>query len=187
MPARDLAHQRQPESDPAVALTVPGGAIEGREDALPLVLRHEGAELRHDSIVGSTFIGTGALASVVGRCWNCCPPPKKDSNGSRLWRLAYRSAGKQKSLALGGYPAVSLLDARRLRDDAKRQLQSGSDPADTRRWISALVELSCARFGAPEACSSPSTFCASTLPSSTPHWSKLLMPQITPSTKVLCS
>jgi hypothetical protein len=33
--------------------------------------------------------------------------------GSKLWRLAYRFAGKQKALALGVYPAVSLEEARR--------------------------------------------------------------------------
>ena len=34
-------------------------------------------------------------------------------NGSRLWRLAYRFAGKQKVLALGAYPEMSLRDARK--------------------------------------------------------------------------
>src|SRR5690606_31730584 len=44
------------------------------------------------------------------------------TNGSRLWRLAYGFAGKQKTLALGIYPAVGLADARRKRDAAKEQL-----------------------------------------------------------------
>ncbi len=42
------------------------------------------------------------------------------AGGSRLWSLAYRFNGKQKTLALGKYPAVSLLDARRARDAAKQ-------------------------------------------------------------------
>ena len=42
--------------------------------------------------------------------------------GSKLWRVAYRFAGKQKTLALGVYPAVSLADARSGRDQAKRLL-----------------------------------------------------------------
>ena len=33
------------------------------------------------------------------------------STGAKLWRLAYRFAGKQKSLAFGAYPAVTLADA----------------------------------------------------------------------------
>lgn len=48
--------------------------------------------------------------------------------GSRLWRLAYRHGGKQKLLALGSYPAVSLSDARARRDEAKRLLAGGVDP-----------------------------------------------------------
>lgn len=48
--------------------------------------------------------------------------------GSRLWRLAYRHGGKQKLLALGSYPAVSLADARARRDEAKQLLASGIDP-----------------------------------------------------------
>lgn len=48
--------------------------------------------------------------------------------GSRLWRLAYRHGGKQKLLALGSYPAVSLSDARARRDEAKRLLAGGIDP-----------------------------------------------------------
>jgi len=39
--------------------------------------------------------------------------------GSKLWRLAYRFGGKQKTLALGIYPHVSLADARSKRDSAK--------------------------------------------------------------------
>jgi integrase len=49
--------------------------------------------------------------------------------GSKLWRLAYRFGGKQKLLAFGGYPAVSLADARSLRDGAKKLLAVSVDPA----------------------------------------------------------
>jgi Arm DNA-binding domain len=53
--------------------------------------------------------------------------------GSKLWRLAYRFAGKQRTLALGIYPIVSLQDARHQRDEAKRQLVNGFDPSAQRR------------------------------------------------------
>src|SRR5581483_1743510 len=53
--------------------------------------------------------------------------------GSRLWRLAYRFNGKQKTLALGHYPHVSLLNARRARDGAKRLLRAGIDPSVDRK------------------------------------------------------
>ena len=49
-------------------------------------------------------------------------------NGSKLWRLRYRFEGKQKDLALGKYPAVSLAVAREERAEAKALLAQGIDP-----------------------------------------------------------
>lgn len=49
--------------------------------------------------------------------------------GSRLWRLAYRFGGKQKTLALGAYPVVGLAQARERQLEAKRLLLVGVDPA----------------------------------------------------------
>lgn len=40
-------------------------------------------------------------------------------NGKRYWRLKYRSLGKEKLLAIGVYPDVSLAEARSKREDAK--------------------------------------------------------------------
>src|SRR5262249_14677288 len=53
--------------------------------------------------------------------------------GGKLWRLAYRFAGKQKTLALGVYPAVSLAGARSGRDEAKKFLAKGVDPSVQRK------------------------------------------------------
>ncbi|MFZ2076694.1 MAG: Arm DNA-binding domain-containing protein [Xanthobacteraceae bacterium] len=53
--------------------------------------------------------------------------------GSKLWRLAYRFAGKQKTLALGVYPIVSLEEARRRRDEAKKLLARSIDPSVQRK------------------------------------------------------
>ena len=53
--------------------------------------------------------------------------------GSKMWRLAYRFGGKQKALALGHYPTVSLLEARRSRDAAKQLLHDGIDPSVHRK------------------------------------------------------
>ncbi|MHB9838483.1 tyrosine-type recombinase/integrase [Paraburkholderia terrae] len=49
-------------------------------------------------------------------------------NGSKYWRLKYRLDGKEKRAALGVYPAVSLLAARKARDELKDQLRAGLDP-----------------------------------------------------------
>ena len=53
-------------------------------------------------------------------------------SGGRLWRLKYRFGGKEKRLALGAYPAVSLKDARAKAADARRLLAQGTDPAAER-------------------------------------------------------
>jgi integrase len=54
-------------------------------------------------------------------------------HGSKLWRIAYRFGGKQKTLALGIYPIVTLQDAREQREGAKRLLAKGIDPSAQRR------------------------------------------------------
>ncbi len=55
-------------------------------------------------------------------------------SGGRLWRLKYRTqAGVEKKLSLGSYPEISLKDARERRDDARRLLANGTDPADRKR------------------------------------------------------
>jgi integrase len=49
-------------------------------------------------------------------------------SGSKLWRMAYRYRGRQKTAAFGIYPAVSLAVARERREDAKRLLRLDQDP-----------------------------------------------------------
>lgn len=53
--------------------------------------------------------------------------------GSKLWRYRYRFNGKQKTLALGVYPDVSLARARELHQEARKQLAAGQDPMAARR------------------------------------------------------
>ena len=57
------------------------------------------------------------------------------TSGSKLWRMAYRFNGKSKLLSFGDYPTVSLKEARERRDDAKRLLAQGEDPAEHKRQI----------------------------------------------------
>jgi len=49
-------------------------------------------------------------------------------SGSKYWRFKYFFAGKEKLLALGVYPEVSLSDARERRSQARRALAAGRDP-----------------------------------------------------------
>lgn len=50
-------------------------------------------------------------------------------NGSKLWRFRYRFLDRQKTLHLGGWPQISLAEARTRRDEAKKQVANGFDPA----------------------------------------------------------
>ncbi|PTN12470.1 tyrosine-type recombinase/integrase [Nitrosomonas aestuarii] len=47
----------------------------------------------------------------------------------KCWRMNYRFAGKQKTLAVGVYPTVSLVEARKKRDTAKDHLAKDTDPS----------------------------------------------------------
>lgn len=55
------------------------------------------------------------------------------TTGSKLWRYRYRFNGSAKMLALGAYPAVTLLKARQLRDGARQLLIEGTDPAEQKK------------------------------------------------------
>jgi integrase len=62
--------------------------------------------------------------------------------GNKAWRLAYRYAGKQKTLSLGSYPLIGLAEARQERDAAKKLLLKGIDPAEARRTQAVEAENS---------------------------------------------
>ncbi len=51
------------------------------------------------------------------------------STGSALWRMKYLIDGKEKRLAFGAYPALGLKEARARREDARKLLAHGVDPA----------------------------------------------------------
>ena len=48
--------------------------------------------------------------------------------GSKLWQLRYRFGGKEKTLSIGPYPTITLLEARAAREEAKKVLAGGRDP-----------------------------------------------------------
>ena len=54
-------------------------------------------------------------------------------NTSKYWRLKYRYQGKEKVLALGVYPQISLADARLRRDQAKKLLANNTDPGEVKQ------------------------------------------------------
>jgi integrase len=54
-------------------------------------------------------------------------------SGGKLFRLKYRVDGKEKRLALGGYPDTSLAEAREKRDEARKLVAQGIDPSAERQ------------------------------------------------------
>jgi hypothetical protein len=57
--------------------------------------------------------------------------------GSKLWRLAYRFDGKQKTLSIGAYPTITLSEARTKADEAKKALVNGIDPSTAKKALKA--------------------------------------------------
>ena len=54
-------------------------------------------------------------------------------SGAKYWRWKYRFAGREKVLAIGVYPITKLVDARVVRDTARRHLTEGVDPSAARK------------------------------------------------------
>src|SRR5580692_7765111 len=64
-----------------------------------------------------------------------------EKDGSKLWRHAFRFDGKEKLVALGAYPIVSLADARAGRDANKSLLTKGFDPSAQRKIGGAAARI----------------------------------------------
>lgn len=62
----------------------------------------------------------------------------------KYWRMAFRFAGKQKTLALGTYPAVKLGQARKRRDEARALLAEGIDPSAAKKAEKLAIRVAAA-------------------------------------------
>ncbi|CAH5481909.1 Prophage integrase IntA [Enterobacter cloacae] len=56
-------------------------------------------------------------------------------NGSKYWRFRFRFGGKQHLMAFGVYPDVSLADARKKREEARKLVAAGIDPREHKRAV----------------------------------------------------
>lgn len=56
-------------------------------------------------------------------------------NGNKYWHLKYKYAGKEKLVSLGVYPAVSLKEARKKRDEVKIKISRNVDPVQEKRIV----------------------------------------------------
>ncbi len=85
-------------------------------------------------------------------CLNAkCPPDKKQKRffdsgglllqvspaGSKRWFYKYKTGGKEKMMALGGYPEMTLAQARQARDAAKLLRAQGDDPIEAKKLAKA--------------------------------------------------
>ena len=78
------------------------------------------AELRNLTEPGKHFDGAGLYLELT-------------ATGGRYWRMKYRFGGKEKRLAFGVYPGVSLKAARDKAAEARKVLQAGGDPGLLRK------------------------------------------------------
>lgn len=65
-------------------------------------------------------------------------------SGGKYWRLKYRFLDREKRLALGVYPDVTLAHARRERDEARAMLADGVDPGQAKKEKKRLARLNAA-------------------------------------------
>ncbi len=59
--------------------------------------------------------------------------------GGKYWRFKYQFAGKEKRLAFGVYPEVSLADARERRAQARKMVAAGNDPGEVKKEAKRLL------------------------------------------------
>ena len=62
-------------------------------------------------------------------------------NGGKYWRMNYQFRKKEKTLAIGVWPEVSLVEARKKRDEAKMLLKTGKDPSNEKKKNKIIEEL----------------------------------------------
>ena len=56
-----------------------------------------------------------------------------NTSGGKLWRFDFSHNGKRKTLSIGKYPTVSLVEARAAAENARRLLVSGQDPSEAKQ------------------------------------------------------
>ena len=86
--------------------------------------------------------------------WSGKPAGDKHSDGfglylhvmkaGKYWRMNYRITGKQRTLSIGVYPAVSLAQARKARDRARELLAQGIDPSTAKQEAKHAEKLAAA-------------------------------------------
>jgi hypothetical protein len=93
--------------------------------------------------MGGTLFMARDLLSAIGIAKLCKTPGRHadgdglylevGESGSASWLVRMQKAGKRRDFGLGGYPKVSLSDARKSRDLVRGQFEAGLDPVAVRK------------------------------------------------------
>jgi hypothetical protein len=175
-------------------------------DSPRLVIKRASVDYRAEMFNGMDYVVTGRTRAFRTTSFTMefavwLPDPSGatcTATGEAIVVLLNRDAPGRYPIPEAGRTAFKSTTARRQRPPDPLHLSKNTDRAHARQGpddsqsgprtnaTSCRVEPS---FSAPSAApvSTGSSASASSLPSSTPHWSKLLIPRITPSTKTRCS
>ncbi|PKR60067.1 tyrosine-type recombinase/integrase [Thalassospira lohafexi] len=83
-----------------------------------------------------------AVGGVSGLLLQCRPPLSETASGSRSWILRTVVGAKRRDIGLGGYPDVSLADARESAREMKAKIKAGIDPvAERKKAKQALIRV----------------------------------------------
>ena len=69
-----------------------------------------------------------------------------NTSGGKLWRFDFSYNGKRKTLSIGKYPTISLVEAHQAAENARCLLASGQDPSEAkqqekREWQAAVSNI----------------------------------------------
>src|SRR5262249_28655771 len=96
-----------------------------KEDVMPKIVR----ELTAVEVNRLTEPGFHAVGGVPGLLLQVT------KTGARSWVLRTVIGGKRRSMGLGGFPAVTLANAKQKARDARDEIESGIDPITARREV----------------------------------------------------
>ena len=78
--------------------------------------------------IGEACVAYHPVGGVPGLLLRCAPPTSDGVRGARSWILRMRTGVKRQEFGLGGYPEVSLSEARDLAREMRKQIKNGIDP-----------------------------------------------------------
>lgn len=97
-------------------------------------------EKRRKRAIGEPCVAYHPVGGVPGLLLQCRPPRPDQKEGARSWILRVQVGAKRRDIGLGGYPAVTLAEAREAAREVRKQISQGVDPVAERKAArSALI------------------------------------------------